>query len=282
MVRKRGLGFFKVLMGIFVLLYNWFGFTYYEYIVATILYGQYFPDMLSYVIYNILYYGSIGFFLFVGIMFFLNKLKVWQKNLLILSFGIFLGSIIGVSLPTWSLFMLMIFFSIWDLIAVFKGPLGKIADILMENRKKLMNQKEESTEYVSGSESSTTAKDKEESVSVGLDELDDKYIKDHLDEIEVEIGSGDLIFYSALVAQTFFSISSWILGITKVTWLQFAGTWFITVLVIFGVILGAYMTLQRLLQNKRVLPALPFSMFIGIGLYFLGQIIVYIAALIVH
>jgi hypothetical protein len=280
-VRKKGLGIFRTLMGIFTLIYIWFGFSYYV-DVLVVIYSNFFTsfDTLFVIGYYVLFFGSMVFLFFVGIMFFQNRLTASQKNAIVLIFGIFLGSILGVSFPTWSLFSLIIFLSIWDLIAVFKGPLGKIADLITQNRNDMINKQQEmqklhknETKDLAKSESQSD-QTKESPLSPNtssqsslppaeLSEMDSKYIKAHLNEIEVEIGSGDLIFYSVLVAHTFVS----------------TGNWLITGLVIFGVIFGAYLTLQRLIQNKRVLPALPFSMFIGIGMYFLGELIVWFFSL---
>jgi hypothetical protein len=270
LVRKFGLIVFKILMGSIVILYCWVGFTFFLGVIFIVLWdsGVILNEELFLDLYDILLYGSAVFYLIVGFFYFRNKLSVNQKNLLVLSYGIFIGAIIGISLPLWSIFSLAICFSIYDLIVVFKGPLGKIWELFNENQQKAsedIKKKIESGE-LSEEEAAVLAEklflqneEPDEEGGEGENEDLSKFIKD----LKIEIGSGDLIFYSALVAVVF---------ITTLDWLT-------TLLVIVGVLAGAGLTIYFLLKKKRVLPALPFSMFFGIILFFLGQLINYLIAL---
>ncbi|MBA7571130.1 hypothetical protein ES708_12888 [subsurface metagenome] len=213
------------------------------------------------VLYYILYYGSAVVYLIIGFFYFRNKLSVNQKNLLVLSYGIFIGAILGVSLPLWSIFSLAICFSIYDLIVVFKGPLGKIWELFQENQQKAsedLKNKIEAGELSEEEAAEISEKLFLQNSEPVEDEEEDllKFIKD----LKIEIGSGDLIFYSALVAVVFITTTNWLT----------------TLLVIIGVLSGAGITIYFLLKKKRVLPALPFSMFIGIIMFFLGQLIEYL------
>lgn len=268
-------------MGIAVLFYNWLGFTYFVSVFYIIIYPDLFVPMWVYYLYYILNYGSAIFLIIVGIQFFRNKLVTWQKNALVLLFGIFLGSILGTSMETLSTFLLLIFLSIWDIIAVFKGPLGKIANIIMDNRKKVQDRVENAqnaqnmtpTNLASTEIPATLIPGTTTGVQIppqssydeepDLDVVDAEYIKTHKSELEIELGSGDLIFYSAFVAHVIVRTGSLFLGL----------------MVTFGVVLGAYLTIRQLFINKKVLPALPFSIFIGVGMFLLGKLIQFLLAL---
>jgi hypothetical protein len=273
LVKKKGLNVFRVFMGFFVLFYDWIGFTHYVGVFTKALYPSGWVPFWYYILYLILNYGSIIFFIIVGIFFFKNKLNVWQKNTLVLMFGIFFGSIMGTIMPTLSMFILLIFLSIWDIIAVFKGPLGKLADIIMENRSQVqegyenaLRAKETSLtdQPIPNGDTDQNSKLTSErpADSIPTENEPDNF-KGHTSEIEIELGSGDLIFYSALVAHVFVRTGDWFLGI----------------MVILGVFAGAYFTIQMLITKKRVLPALPFSMFLGIGMYLFGLLLKYLYAL---
>jgi len=270
LVKKFGLIVFKILMGSIVILYCWFGFSFFVDVFYLVLWDSLMAinEGFFVVLYYILYYGSAVFYLIVGFFYFRNKLSVNQKNLLVLSYGIFIGAIIGIALPLWSIFSLAICFSIYDLIVVFKGPLGKIWELFNENQQKAsedIKKKIESGE-LSEEEAAVLAEklflqneEPDEEGGEGENEDLSKFIK----ELKIEIGSGDLIFYSALVAVVFITTTNWLT----------------TLLVIIGVLAGAGLTIYFLLKKKRVLPALPFSMFIGIIMFFLGQLIEYLVTI---
>jgi len=267
LVKKFGLIVFKILMGSIVILYCWFGFSFFVSVFYLVLWDSLMAinEGFFVVLYYILYYGSAVVYLIIGFFYFRNKLSVNQKNLLVLSYGIFIGAIIGISLPLWSIFSLAICFSIYDLIVVFKGPLGKIWELFQDNQQKASEDIKKKIE--SGELSEEEAADLAEKLFLQTPEPDEeggegeeedlsKFIKD----IKIEIGSGDLIFYSALVSVVFIATTNWLT----------------TLLVIIGVLSGAGLTIYFLLKKKRVLPALPFSMFIGIIMFFLGQLIEYL------
>ena len=268
LVKKFGLIVFKIIMGSIVIFYCWYGFSFFVYIFYIVLYEPMVAinEGFFVILFYVLYYGSAIIYLIIGFFYFKNKLSVNQKNLLVLSYGIFIGAIIGISLPLWSIFSLAICFSIYDLIIVFKGPLGKIWDLFQENQQKAIDDIRRRVE------SGELSEDEAVAISEKLfiqnqgpddendDEVDSDDLSKHIKDLKIEIGSGDLIFYSALVAVVFITTTNWLT----------------TLLVILGVLSGAGLTIYFLLKKKRVLPALPFSMFIGIIMFFLGQLIEYL------
>ncbi|MHA1887509.1 MAG: hypothetical protein ACTSX0_05755, partial [Promethearchaeota archaeon] len=199
------------------------------------------------------FYGSILLFIVLMVLFFGNRLSLRQRNAIVLFYSIFMGSIIGISLPTWTTFAFAIFLSIWDLITVFKGPLGKIGQMIQDNQ--MERHKRLQTMLDEGKIGIDQIPNYEQFVSLQIRESEGKEID--YKHVEIELGSGDLILYSALVANVFLSYGSWLL----------------TGLTIIGVIAGAFLTLYLLLTKKRMLPALPFSMIFGIILFFLGLLL---------
>jgi len=262
-VKKFGLIVFKIIMGVLVLFYCWYGFTFFVYIFYLIYYESMIAinEQFFVILFYVLYYGSAIVYLIIGIFFFKNKLSVNQKNMLVLSYGIFIGAIIGVSLPLWSIFSMAIFFSIYDLIIVFKGPLGKIWDLFQENQQKASKDIKNKVESGEISEEEADELSKKHFIqNHEQSEEEDEDLMKFIKDLKLEIGSGDLIFYSAIVAATFITTNNWLT----------------TLLVIVGVLLGAGLTIYYLLKKKRVLPALPFSMAFGIVMFFIGQLIQYL------
>jgi len=271
LIKKFGLVVFKIIMGSIVVFYCWYGLNFFIYVLYIIFYESMIgPNEGFFVIlYYILYYGSGIVYLTIGFFYFRNKLSVNQKNLLVLSYGIFIGAIIGISLPLWSIFSLAVCFSIYDLIIVFKGPLGKIWELFQENQQKAIDDIRRRVESGEISEEEAVAISEklfiqnQSSDDENNGEDDDEDLSKHIKDLKIELGSGDLIFYSALVAVVFISTTNWLT----------------TLLVIIGVLSGAGLTIYFLLKKKRVLPALPFSMFIGITMFFIGQLIEYLVTI---
>ena len=252
-IKKYGLKIFKYIMGVMVLFYDWYGFVFFteiifyiswDWMVATTPRAYFFE-----IIYHILHWGTLVYAFYLGRQFFKNKLSEKTKNILVLLFGIFLGSIFGISFPTWSMIAFAAFLSIWDLITVFKGPLGKIANQIQKNRQKYHDLIEEKLER--GEIDEEKAYEMGYGTSLQDEEVKNVRVRDYIKDITIEIGSGDLILYSALVAHAFVMTLSWL----------------VTFLTIIGVLLGMVATLYLLFKKKRVLPALPFSMLFGIILF---------------
>ncbi|RLI61938.1 MAG: hypothetical protein DRO88_12450, partial [Promethearchaeia archaeon] len=131
--------------------------------------------------------------------------------------------------------------------------LGKIGQMIQDNQ--MERHKRLQTMLDEGKIGIDQIPNYEQFVSLQIRESEGKEID--YKHVEIELGSGDLILYSALVANVFLSYGSWLL----------------TGLTIIGVIAGAFLTLYLLLTKKRMLPALPFSMIFGIILFFLGLLL---------
>ncbi|MHA1263840.1 MAG: hypothetical protein ACTSRS_01270 [Candidatus Helarchaeota archaeon] len=57
----------------------------------------------------------------------------FRKNVSLLLYGALIGTFLGIVLPTWTAFLLVGILSIYDIIAVFKGPIKKIIEMTEEN-----------------------------------------------------------------------------------------------------------------------------------------------------
>src|SRR5271157_797841 len=156
-------------------------------------------------------------------------------NLVVVIFGVLIGSYLAVVIPTWTSLVILMGFALYDIYSVRKGP-------IKEMMKKLDP----------GMESDTlTAAD--------------------LDDISIDIGIGDLAFYSMLTSITLIS-SDWG-GPALVAATGNMGLYIIPfIAAVVGVLIGAWISFELVKKNK-ILPGLPMSIFIGIGLYSLAIVI---------
>ena len=264
LIKKFGIKVFKVIMGVLVVFYTWFGFAFFvgvPYGIAWEQIGEEYGLIIN-IVYLILVFGSAVVLLVMGYLFFKNRLNVKQKNLLVLLYGIFMGGLIGINFPMWTTFSFAIFLSLWDLITVFKGPLGKIANMLQEGQKQA--KQDLSGKVYRGELTEAEAQEISQFASLQNQDIPDDELKDNYKEMEIELGSGDLILYSALVANVF-------VNTLKATD-SLPQSWFSTIFVIVGVLGGAALTLYLLITKRRMLPALPFSMFFGIAMFFISKL----------
>ncbi|UYP45435.1 hypothetical protein NEF87_001720 [Candidatus Lokiarchaeum ossiferum] len=264
LIKKFGIIVFKVIMGILVVFYTWYGILFFATILGGVLQKS-LPvnlGLVIYIAYLVIIIGSAIVLLIMGYLFFKNRLGVKQKNILVLLYGIFMGGLIGLYFPMWTTFSFAIFLSIWDLITVFKGPLGKIAGMLQEGQAQAKENLD--NQVARGEYTKEEAQEISQFSSLQNQDIPDEELKDHYKEMEIELGSGDLILYSALVANVF-------VNTLKATESLFH-TWISTIFVIVGVLSGAALTIYLLITKRRMLPALPFSMFFGIAMFFISKL----------
>jgi presenilin-like A22 family membrane protease len=130
------------------------------------------------------------------------------RNLAVVLLGGGLGVFFGASIPFLSATMILIFLAIYDVFAVYYGPVGKIAHS-------------------------------------GLDQLHglSYSFKD------VQMGLGDLVFYSMLTGSILF---------------EFQPTLLPCLAAIIGIIIGSFLTII-MLEKKGVFPGLPFPIVLGLA-----------------
>jgi len=144
---------------------------------------------------------------FVDFEIFVRKSMLYSVIILVLggAFGTFLGAVI----PTLGTTLILLFLSIYDVAAVFRGPVGKIAAGGLERLR---------------------------GISFSFREL--------------QMGLGDLTFYSMLVGHMFIYY-----GFEA----AFAS--------LLGVLIGSFLSL-KMLEKKGMFPGLPFSIFLGLAFAF--------------
>ncbi len=155
-----------------------------------------------------------------------DKFSIRAKNGVILIFGVLIGAFMGIIMPTWTTMMILIGISIWDIISVRRGPIKKIFQLIDPEMQEPAAKSMEQPEMIS---------------------------REDFRQSSMEIGIGDIAFYSLLASHALITSNSILVwGITTI-----------------GVLIGATWTL-RLIRRNKILPGLPLSIFIGIGLYWFG------------
>lgn len=153
----------KVLKFFFIFCFGFMGvfmFFFYLYLVAAI-FGL--ADVISLIIIIIV---SIAAGFLLGYSLLSSKASPSAKNVALLMYGALIGSFLGIVLPTWTAFLLVGILSIYDIIAVFKGPIKKIIEM--------------------------TEADEDTNLPIDMTYTDRNW----------EIGLGDLAFYSMLSTHT--------------------------------------------------------------------------------
>ncbi len=177
-----------------------------------------------YISFYALLFGTGAFTVFM-IYKYLTTESFFTKNFIVMYIAILVGAMLGVIMPLWTTLAMLIGFSLWDIYAVKakSGPIKNMIDLTSQ-----MNNDEDYTEE--------QIKEKLESGEIAYDTT------------KLEIGIGDLVFYSML------SSSALIL----------TGNIIIMILTAIAIIIGTGITIQGLKRNK-ILPGLPISIFLGIG-----------------
>ncbi|MBC7131454.1 hypothetical protein H5T51_09660 [Candidatus Bathyarchaeota archaeon] len=153
---------------------------------------------------------AVAVFLTASSLYLIFKTSSRASNLIILMIGGGLGAFLGASIQTLSAVAILCFLAVYDIFAVYRGPVGKIADHGLENLRGL----------------SFSFK-------------------------EVQMGLGDLTFYSMLAGHMFINFGI-IACITSSA----------------GILAGCYLVL-RMLEKRRMLPGLPFPISLGLASGFL-------------
>ncbi|MHA1820583.1 MAG: hypothetical protein ACTSU2_06280 [Promethearchaeota archaeon] len=229
-VKKRGENALKIIMGVsfffltFMLL--WFFGDNIIYITGV--------DVETFYLLNNIYFVICGILATILIYrYFGEKMGVIEKNIFVLMEGVLIGVFLAVIMPTWTAVTMLIGFALWDIISVKRGPIKKIFEVI--NDIDIDAQREYYRQ---------------------ISEENNIMEKDEWMESEIEIGIGDIAFYSMLFAH-FFIIS---------------GDFLYPIMGGVGVLIGAFLTLRGLMKN-RIMPGLPLSIFIGLGLIGLTYLI---------
>jgi presenilin-like A22 family membrane protease len=136
------------------------------------------------------------------------KLGSVARNVAVICIGGALGVFFGFSVPLYSAVLILAFLAAYDVFAVYKGPVGKIAQS-------------------------------------GLDQLSGLSFSFK----DIQMGLGDLVFYSMLTGIMFFSFLPSILP---------------TIVALIGIMAGSIITFF-MLEKKGIFPGLPFPILFGLA-----------------
>lgn len=168
--------------------------------------------------------------------------RIWIRNTMMVLFGPMIGSMLAIHFGLLTVFLVLIGLSLYDIYAVFRGPLKGIID---ESR-----------------ESGQSIEELIQNDEIDMNEVQISPLMPALPVYStplINIGLGDFAFFSVLISAAV--IISFELS-----------TLFPLLLAIIGLFGGAYYTFQYL-KEDRALPGLPLPIFGGIGLLTVGVII---------
>ncbi len=160
--------------------------------------------------------------------------SIKTKNFIVLYISLLVSASMSIILPFWSTLAILIGISLWDIFAVLykRGPIKTMIDIVSNN----------------DDESGLSKTEVEEKIKSG---------ESVYDTSKLEIGIGDLAFYSLLTSSV----------------LLFTNNIIIVILTTVAILIGTGITISGLKRNK-ILPGLPISIFMGIGTFAIYQLIV--------
>ena len=141
-----------------------------------------------------------------------------SRNVSVILVGGALGVFFGKFIPLWSAIAILSFLAIYDVIAVYKGPIGKIA------------------QAQSGG---------------GLDELQGLSFSFR----DIQMGLGDLVFYSMLTGAVFFNF---------IYAYAFPWGFLPCIIAIVGILVGSIVTFY-MLEHRGIFPGLPFPILLGLA-----------------
>jgi presenilin-like A22 family membrane protease len=158
------------------------------------------------------WYALIASSIIIAVLFDLSIFRFGNlaRNIAVICVGGALGMFFGFFIPLWSAVLILAFLAVYDVVAVYKGPVGKIA------------------------------------ASSGLDQLQGLSFSFK----EIQMGLGDLVFYSML---------------TGVMVKAFMPNILPTILAVVGILAGSIVTFS-LLEKKGIFPGLPFPIMLGLAL----------------
>ena len=222
LIKRKGIG---ILMYIFGVGFGLVAFFQTWFFGEIILYLIFYNNANLFYLFDIELIFFAAVFTIVMIYRYFTSKSINTKNFIVLYIGLLIGASMGVLMPLWTTLAILIGISCWDIFAVFykHGPIKQLIDIASQS-----NEEEE----LSGKEIKTRIKSGEYAY----------------DTSKLEIGIGDLAFYSMLTSSALVQTNNLL----------------IMILTSIAIIVGTGITITGLKRNK-ILPGLPISIFLGIG-----------------
>ncbi len=227
--KKKGIIVLKFIFGLSFGFLGFFLTLFFAGIIAYLIFVGFPETQLVYdtytILQNILLPIASGIFTLFILYKYLTEMTLLMKNFLVIYIGLLTGALLGVIMPLWTTLAILIGISCWDIFAVLykRGPIKEMIDL--------------------ASQMNSESLDKEEEIQQKIEIGEAEYGSDKL-----EIGIGDLTFYSMLTSSALLLSNSLI----------------VMILSSIAIIVGTGITISGLKRNK-VLPGLPISIFLGIG-----------------
>jgi hypothetical protein len=232
-IRKKGIDVLKYIFGF---TFGFLGFFLTWFFVSILIYLIFilFPETaflvnLYYITSNIISPIMVGVFTFFLLYKYFKSKTIFTKNAIVLYNSLLIGASMGIFLPLWTTIAILIGISFWDMYAVLhkRGPIKEMIDIASNSY---------NNDLV------------DESLEIRVKSGEAIY-----DTSRVEIGIGDLAFYSLLTSSSLIQTDNL----------------FVMIFTSIAILIGTGITLMGLKRNK-ILPGLPISIFLGIGTMFLS------------
>jgi len=238
LIKKFGIGVLKYIFGMSFAFISFFMTLMFSEVITYLIFVQ-FPETtfvlkLYFLFINVYLPILTAILVFILLYKYYTSTSINTKNLTILYVSLLISASMSIILPFWSTLAILIGISLWDIFGVLykHGPIKAMMDIATQN----------------DDESSLTKAEIKEKIKNG----DVIY-----DTSKLEIGIGDLAFYSLLTSSV----------------LLYTNNVIIMILTTVAILIGTGITISGLKRNK-ILPGLPISIFLGIGAFFLSQFVI--------
>lgn len=218
-----------------------------------------------------------------------RKFMRHTKNYAILFLSALMGAFLAVILPTYTIIILLVGLSIYDIYSVRHGPIKDIMKYTLEDENNYDHYHDQTTPTDSDSitQHSTGPGQKKQQrfgcIALRIDNvLDDDHNDDYDDDSiltsmtysarDWDVGIGDLVFYSMLASQPLTPYFIYHHGADLMSTYGLWIFWLISLFTMIGILIGFVITI-RLLERNSMLPGLPCSIALGL-IGFLGSTII--------
>ncbi len=238
LIRKIGVGVIKYIFGLSFGFVSFFITLMFLDVIIFLIFVQ-FPEMASlvklYLLFTNIYIPALtAISVILLIYYYFTSKSIKTKNFIVLYISLLVSASMSIILEFPSTIAILIGISLWDIFAVLykRGPIKTMMDIISKK----------------DDEGDPSYAEVEEKIKSG---------EGVYDTSKLEIGIGDLAFYSLLTSSV----------------LLFTNNIVIVILTTVAILVGTGITISGLKRNK-ILPGLPISIFMGIGTFLLCQLIV--------
>lgn len=239
LIRKIGVGVIKYIFGLSFGFVSFFITLMFLDVITFLIFIQFpetTPVIKLYYLFTDIYIPALtAVSVFLLIYNYFTSKSIKTKNFIVLYISLLVSASMSIILPFWSTIAVLIGISLWDIFAVLykRGPIKAMIDIVSTN----------------DDESDVSNADVEEKIKSG---------EGVYDTSKLEIGIGDLAFYSLLTSSV----------------LLFTNNIIVVIFTTVAILIGTGITISGLKRNK-ILPGLPISIFMGIGTFLLCQLIIF-------